>query len=99
MLLAGTVLAGHRSRRGAGVAGGDAMPIFDFRCEDCSQTFELLVRGDVPVCPHCGSQRLVKMLSAPNVAGKSKEIIASARRQAAREGHFSNYSRSEKPRR
>ena len=59
----------------------------------------LLVRNEAPVCPHCGSQRLEKLLSAPNVAGKSKKIIESARSQAAREGHFSHYSRSEKPRR
>lgn len=74
------------------------MPIFDFRCEACSQTFELLVRSQEPVCPHCGSRRLAKMLSAPVAPGKAREIIASARRQAAREGHFSHYARSEKPR-
>jgi hypothetical protein len=51
-----------------------------------------------PLCPHCGGQHLVKMLSAPAAPGKSREIIASARRQAAREGHFSHYSSSEKPR-
>ena len=87
-----------RSRRRAGVASGDAMPIFDFRCESCGQTFELLVRSDPPLCPHCGGQHVVKMMSAPAAPGKSREIIASARRQAAREGHFSHYSSSEKPR-
>lgn len=75
------------------------MPIFDFHCDSCGQTFELLVRGDPPVCPHCGSSRVAKQVSAPNAPGRSKEILASARRQAAREGHFSHYSRSEKPRR
>lgn len=75
------------------------MPIFDFHCASCDRTFELLVRNEVPMCPHCGSQRLEKLLSAPNLGGKSKEIIESARRQAAREGHFSHYARSEKPRR
>jgi len=75
------------------------MPIFDFHCESCDQTFELLVRNEAPVCPHCGSSRVAKQVSAPNAPGRSKEILASARRQAAREGHFSHYSRSEKPRR
>ena len=74
------------------------MPIFDFHCQACGQTFELLVRGDPPACPHCGSARVTKQVSAPNAPGRSKEILASARRQAAREGHFSHYARSEKPR-
>lgn len=92
-------MLGTLGRRGAGDLSGHTMPIFDFHCESCDQTFELLVRNEAPVCPHCGSQRLEKLLSAPNVAGKSKKIIESARSQAAREGHFSHYSRSEKPRR
>jgi putative FmdB family regulatory protein len=74
------------------------MPIFDFVCENCGQTFELLVRGNPPACPQCGSPRVAKQMSAPSAPGRSKEILASARRQAAREGHFSHYARSEKPR-
>ena len=74
------------------------MPIFDFHCQACGRTFELLMRTDPPACPHCGSARVAKQVSAPHAPGRSKEILASARRQAAREGHFSHYSRSEKPR-
>lgn len=75
------------------------MPIFDFSCEACSSSFELLVRGETqPTCPNCGSTQLTKLLSKPAAPGKTAGIVASARKQAAREGHFSNYSRSERSR-
>ncbi len=42
------------------------MPIYDYRCNDCEQVFDLLVRtSDVPVCPACGSSQLHKLLSVP----------------------------------
>ncbi|MDD4885756.1 MAG: zinc ribbon domain-containing protein [Thiomonas sp.] len=73
------------------------MPIFDYRCLACDNRFELLVRSStVPVCPKCGSADLAKCVTAPATPGKSKGIIAAARRQANKEGHFSNYSRAER---
>lgn len=75
------------------------MPIFDFRCRDCDKTFELLVRASsAPNCPHCGGGRLDKQPSLVAPQGQSAGIIARARSQAAREGHFSNYKPSEQPR-
>lgn len=75
------------------------MPIFDFRCTECSKTFELLVRSTtVPTCPACGSEAVEKQVSAPAPPGQSAGMVARARTQAAREGHFSHYGRSEKPR-
>ncbi|MGD8464925.1 MAG: zinc ribbon domain-containing protein [Anaerolineae bacterium] len=45
------------------------MPIYEYRCQGCANTFELLVRGSAPVaCPACGSQSLDKLLSVPFVA-------------------------------
>ena len=68
------------------------MPLFDFHCPDCAATVELLARAsDTPTCPKCGGTALERLVSRPSAPGKSKEIIASARRQAAKEGHFSNY--------
>ncbi len=73
------------------------MPLHDFHCPRCNKTFELLIRGsDVPVCPDCGSRELQKLVSMPQAPGKTAAIIAGARSQAAREGHFSNYSASER---
>jgi len=75
------------------------MPMFDFQCAPCGQTFELLVRGGVvPCCPKCGQATLVKQLALTSAPGRSAGIIAGARKQAAREGHFSNYSAKERPR-
>lgn len=74
------------------------MPIHDFRCNRCEQTSELLVRNDeTPCCPHCGAPTMQRLMSAPTAPGRSAGVIASARRQAAREGHFSHYAKSERP--
>jgi len=73
------------------------MPLYDYRCAACGHAFEALVRaGHAPVCPQCGSTALARQVSAPVAPGKSRAIIASARRQAAREGHLSNYSPAER---
>lgn len=76
------------------------MPIFDFHCRACGATSELLVRANaVPTCPACGSDALDKQICAPSAPGQSAGLVREARAQAAREGHFSNYRRSEIPRR
>ncbi|MBX3605924.1 MAG: zinc ribbon domain-containing protein [Piscinibacter sp.] len=75
------------------------MPIHDFRCRSCGQQFELLVRGDGPhACPHCAGTALDKLLSRIAPHGHSREIVAAGRRAAAREGHFSHYSRADRAR-
>lgn len=73
------------------------MPIHDYRCSACGQQFELLVRSStVPTCPHCANTALDKLVSLTAPQGSSQAIIAAGRRAAAREGHFSHYSRSER---
>jgi putative FmdB family regulatory protein len=75
------------------------MPIFDFRCRDCDKTFELLVRGSAqPVCPSCGRGTLEKQVSLIAPQGQSAGIVSRARTQARREGHFSHYAPTERPR-
>ena len=40
------------------------MPLYEYSCQKCSRQIELLVRGDEkPVCPHCESTKLNKLLS------------------------------------
>ena len=40
------------------------MPLFEYRCLDCDNQCELLIRGAAtPVCPSCGSASLEKILS------------------------------------
>lgn len=73
------------------------MPLYDYHCPACGHRFEALVRaGSTPACPQCGSNALERQISAPVPPGQSKSIIASARRQAAREGHLSNFSKAER---
>ncbi|WP_157271910.1 FmdB family zinc ribbon protein [Azohydromonas aeria] len=75
------------------------MPIYDYHCPKCGEDFELLVRASTtPACPHCAATELERRLSLTAPQGKIKAIIASNRRAAAREGHFSNYSPAERAR-
>lgn len=53
------------------------MPMFDFHCQKCGKQFEELVRRDeIPVCPHCQSHSVEKLLSAPagHVAGGGRSL-------------------------
>ncbi|MDG2380251.1 MAG: zinc ribbon domain-containing protein [Pirellulaceae bacterium] len=46
------------------------MPIYEYACSDCRETFELLVRGnEQPCCPECESLQLEKQLSVPAALG------------------------------
>lgn len=44
------------------------MPIYEFKCEDCKENFEKLVRSAMAVdevtCPNCGSPKIVKQISS-----------------------------------
>jgi putative FmdB family regulatory protein len=68
------------------------MPLFDFHCPQCDRTSELLVRADAqPHCPQCGRQPLLRLVAKPAAPATSQTLIATARRRAQAEGHFSNY--------
>jgi len=74
------------------------MPIYQYACPHCQHSFEKLVRSDTVVaCPQCGATDVDKCVTAPQAPGKSKAIIQRARVQAAKEGHFSNFSKAERP--
>ena len=73
------------------------MPIYDYRCSACQRGFELLVRSNTePTCPHCASTALERQVSLTAARGTSAGLIAAGRRAAAREGHFSHYSKAER---
>lgn len=76
------------------------MPLYSYRCSACAHEFEALVSGaDKPVCPSCGAATLERLISASvAVGGRSARLVRTARSAAAREGHMSNYRRSEVPR-
>ncbi|HAF00123.1 MAG TPA: FmdB family transcriptional regulator [Methylophilaceae bacterium] len=72
------------------------MPLYDFYCKSCNKTFELLAKvSSTPACPECGGE-IEKQVSRIAPAGKTAGIVARARAQASKEGHFSNYSKAEK---
>lgn len=75
------------------------MPLYDFHCAVCDKTIEVLAKMSAPnpCCPQCGGV-MEKLLSKPADPGKTKAILAGARAQANKEGHFSNYSKAEKKR-
>ena len=73
------------------------MPLYGFHCRKCGDDVELLVGFDeAPKCPGCGSRKMDRLMSRVAPPGKSKGIIKAARAQAGREGHLSNFSRSER---
>ncbi len=49
------------------------MPIYEYRCDECGERFELFVRSsaqrDNPVCPKCGSPKVQKAISLFGVGG------------------------------
>ncbi len=54
------------------------MPIYEYRCLKCRRRVSMLVRGFAslesarPVCPHCGSDQLLRLVSRVSVL-KSEE--------------------------
>ncbi len=73
------------------------MPLYSYQCTKCEKEFELLVSSsEVPLCPACGSDKLDQMISRVAPEGKSKAFAKNMRARAGREGHLSNFSRSER---
>lgn len=52
------------------------MPIYEYRCGKCGEMSEILVLGkeEVVACRQCGSQDLVKLMSAHHVSGSSSSF-------------------------
>ena len=58
------------------------MPLYEYRCDDCQQTFEALVRAgqaDEAGCPTCGTsevRRLLSVFSAPRSGARGGDGAA-----------------------
>ncbi|HWH44472.1 MAG TPA: zinc ribbon domain-containing protein [Thermoleophilaceae bacterium] len=60
------------------------MPIHDFSCEACGGRFEELVRPDeLPPCPACGSDAVVRLVSQVSPPARVGLRGAAARRSEA----------------
>jgi putative FmdB family regulatory protein len=72
------------------------VPLYDFRCDACGQSFEELVLGaEAVVCSHCGSDRIVRLISQvspmPKIglrgaAAKKSDTFRANREEQRREG-------------
>ena len=61
------------------------MPLYDFRCEDCTTTFdELAAPGAAPACPACGSARTTRLWTPVSPALKLEVRGRAARESNAR---------------
>jgi putative FmdB family regulatory protein len=62
------------------------MPIYDYQCKACKKQFELLVMPkEKPVCPACGSARLLRLFSgtaAVSTTRSRERSMAGARSKA-----------------
>lgn len=58
------------------------MPIYEYRCDECGERFELFVRSTVqqitPTCPKCGGQRVRKNISLFGVGSTSRSRTSAA---------------------
>jgi len=58
------------------------MPIYEYRCDECDEKFELFVRSTTqkanPTCPKCGSKNARKNISLFGVGGASGNSQAGA---------------------
>ncbi len=73
------------------------MPIYGYHCTKCDAEFELLMNSsDVAKCPKCNSKKLERLMSRIAPDSKSRRYAKTMRAAAAKEGHLSNYSRSER---
>jgi putative FmdB family regulatory protein len=63
------------------------MPIYEYRCRQCANEFELLVlkNSPHPACPECQAEDIEQLLSgfAVNSDGISKARLQAARKQLA----------------
>lgn len=74
------------------------MPIFEFKCLDCSECFEILVmkqEKDVEMkCPECGSEDFERVLSSTNYsmgAASGSSTGASAKTRTCSSGSCTTY--------
>jgi putative FmdB family regulatory protein len=58
------------------------MPIYEYRCEECDEDFEVFVRSPSqrasPICPKCGSHRVRKAMSLFGVGGATSSRTSEA---------------------
>ncbi len=63
------------------------MPLYEYSCPSCGQSFDKLVRFSeaekIPVCPNCGEKETRKKISAGAVIGASSSSSGPVTRPAS----------------
>jgi putative FmdB family regulatory protein len=55
------------------------MPIYEYKCNQCGEDFEMLVFGNKTVdCPKCSSQDIKKKMSSFGMSGVEKPFAGSS---------------------
>ena len=62
------------------------MPIYEYLCKKCGEVTEHLVLGkaESPACKGCGSEEVVKLMSAANVGAASRRSRRPGKRRLLR---------------
>lgn len=51
------------------------MPLYEYVCQSCGQSSEVLIRGsEQPECPECGSAKLDRQLSVPAAHTATRQL-------------------------
>ena len=58
------------------------MPIYEYRCQECGEKFEKLVRFDTSTseieCPKCGGRKVEKLISAFSAMMSSSAAVSAS---------------------
>ncbi len=79
------------------------MPLYEYRCEKCGRTTEVIQSfGDKPLrsCPHCRSRRIRKLLSSPAIQFKGSGWYVTdygGKSQSRQEGGASDAEKKDGP--
>jgi len=70
----------------------NAMPLYEYRCNQCGAAFEKMVRwseaGSSPVCPHCQSEDTQKKISIFASVGSASSAATGSTSSCGSTGGF-----------
>jgi putative FmdB family regulatory protein len=74
------------------------MPIYEYKCTDCSHVTSMLVQGyrepEGLSCEQCGSKDVVKVISSPHYHASHADRLASYNPQSRNDGSFQRDTRN-----
>ena len=58
------------------------MPLYDYRCQDCDHSFEMVVTArtmDSVACPECAGMKLERLIGVPSIGRVSESLATNCR--------------------